>query len=113
MEENGSEVKMGNDKYYWFELLYDYDFFNSDKIIQMECEPNGYEYESIYLKLFSSSLKNIDVFSIAKELRHSPEMVIKALEYFKLHGLMRIEDNNGEQKFFFDYALKNAGETSQ
>ena len=117
---------MANDKYFWFRFRDD--FFEAEQIIQMECEPGGYEYESIYFKLFSFSTKSkgiyippqqinpygqksVDVFAMSKKLRHTPEMVKKALEYFHLHGLMdiRSSDDSGTTEYIFEYVKSNVG----
>ena len=92
-----------NHKYYYLKLKDN--FFDSEELIILESQENGYIYSNILLKLYLKSLKNDGrlLFNnkipynpnlIAKVIRHNPNDVEKALkirEYRK-----RIEMEKGQ-----------------
>ena len=91
-----------NHKYYYLKLK-DY-FFDSEELIILESQENGYIYSNILLKLYLKSLKNDGrlLFNnkipynpnlIAKVIRHNPNDVEKALKIFEALGLIEILQN--------------------
>ena len=91
-----------NHKYYYLKLKDN--FFDSEELIILESQENGYIYSNILLKLYLKSLKNDGrlLFNnkipynpnlIAKVIRHNPNDVEKALKIFEALGLIEILQN--------------------
>lgn len=91
-----------NKKYYYFRLTEN--FFDSESMILLESQKDGYLYSNILLKLYAKSLKcdgrlmfndfipyNAEM--ISKIVRHNKKTVEKALEIFQKFGLIEILDN--------------------
>lgn len=91
-----------NKKYYYLKLKEN--FFESDTLILLESQKDGYLYSNILLKLYLRSLKNegrlafnnlipYDVEMLATLTRHQVGTVEKALRMFEQLGLIEILDN--------------------
>ena len=91
-----------NHKYYYLKLKDN--FFDSEELIILESQENGYIYSNILLKLYLKSLKNDGrlLFNnkipynpnlIAKVIRHNSNDVEKALKIFEALGLIEILQN--------------------
>ena len=91
-----------NKKYYYLKLKEN--FFESDTMILLESQKDGYLYSNILLKLYLRSLKNegrlafnnlipYNAEMLATLTRHQVGTVEKALEMFEQLGLIEILDN--------------------
>ena len=91
-----------NKKYYYLKLKEN--FFESDTLILLESQKDGYLYSNILLKLYLRSLKNegrlafnnlipYNVEMLATLTRHQVGTVEKALRMFEQLGLIEILDN--------------------
>lgn len=91
-----------NQKYYYLKLKDN--FFESDELLVLESQQDGYLYSNILLKMYLRSLKNggrlafseyipYDTKMLATITRHQVGTVEKALEMFKALGLIEILDN--------------------
>ena len=91
-----------NKKYYYLKLKEN--FFESDTLILLESQKDGYLYSNILLKLYLRSLKNegrlafnnlipYNVEMLATLTRHQVGTVEKALRMFEQLGLVEILDN--------------------
>lgn len=90
--------KFPENRYVWWRMglnIYDY------KMIKLESEPGGYEFEVILLKLFSHACSNegylaltkgedgeVDYVTLSKVLRHDINIVKKAIKYFYENGFL-------------------------
>jgi predicted phage replisome organizer len=86
-----------NKKYYYLKLKEN--FFDSDELIMLESQPDGYLYSNILLKLYLRSLKNngklmfneripYNTEILSKVTRHNVAVVEKALYLFEELGLI-------------------------
>jgi predicted phage replisome organizer len=86
-----------NKKYYYLKLKEN--FFDSDELIMLESQPDGYLYSNILLKLYLRSLKNngklmfneripYNAEILSKVTRHNVAVVEKALYLFEELGLI-------------------------
>lgn len=91
-----------NKKYYYLKLKEN--FFESDTLILLESQKDGYLYSNILLKLYLRSLKNegrlafnnlipYNVEMLATLTRHQVGTVEKALRMFEQLGLIEVLDN--------------------
>lgn len=91
-----------NKKYYYLKLKEN--FFDSEEMIILQNMENGYIFSDILLKLYLRSLKNEGKLmfknlipytpeALAQVVRHSVEVVEKALEAFQKLELVEILDN--------------------
>ena len=91
-----------NKKYYYFRLTEN--FFDSESMILLESQKDGYLYSNILLKLYAKRLKGdgrlmfndfipYNSEMISKVVRHSKKAVEKALGIFQKFGLIEILDN--------------------
>ena len=91
-----------NKKYYYLKLKEN--FFESDALVVLESQQDGYLYSNILLKMYLKSLKNegrlafnelipYDAKMLATLTRHQVGTVEKALKMFEALGLIEILDN--------------------
>lgn len=91
-----------NKKYYYLKLKEN--FFDSEEMILLETQPNGYLYSNILLKLYLRSLKNegklmfkdripYNMQMLSKVVGHNIDVVEKAMFLFKELGLVEVLDN--------------------
>lgn len=91
-----------NKKYYYLKLKEN--FFDSDALIVLESQPDGYLYSNILLKMYLKSLKNegrlafdnlipYNAEMLAALTRHQVGTVEKALKMFEALGLVEVLEN--------------------
>ena len=91
-----------NKKYYYLKLKEN--FFDSDALVVLESQKDGYLYSNILLKMYLKSLKNdgrlafnevipYNVDMLATLTRHQVGTVEKALNMFEALGLIEVLDN--------------------
>lgn len=91
-----------NKKYYYLKLKEN--FFDSDALVVLESQKDGYLYSNILLKMYLKSLKNdgrlafnevipYNVDMLATLTRHQVGTVEKALKMFEALGLIEVLDN--------------------
>lgn len=93
---------------YWYFRFHE-NFFDSMPLMKMQTEPGGYEFVVILLKLYCLSVRTggmlecpttddgqIDIATLSEMLRHKPNIVAHAIQYFIKHQflhLMEVVDN--------------------
>ena len=98
----GGKAMSDNKKYYYLKLKDN--FFESDELVLLENQQDGYIYSNILLKLYLRSLKNngklmfkdripYNVRILSSVVRQPEAVVEKALYLFKELGLIEILDN--------------------